>query len=99
RMKSRAKPFGRLPFHPSMIQRTRKHAGPQFREEAGDVLAPLVGYFNWNIMNDNRLTSAVSAQKHIKNKHLGKRFDAHELDLDYYEETPNIVVVYYKKKE
>ncbi|KAA6399238.1 MAG: hypothetical protein EZS28_005239 [Streblomastix strix] len=35
RMKSRAKPFDRLPFHPSMIQRTRKHAGPQFREEAG----------------------------------------------------------------
>ncbi|KAA6401844.1 MAG: hypothetical protein EZS28_002637 [Streblomastix strix] len=35
RMKSRAKPFGRLPFHPSMIQRTRKHAGPQFREETG----------------------------------------------------------------
>ncbi|KAA6354140.1 MAG: hypothetical protein EZS28_050333, partial [Streblomastix strix] len=41
RMKSRAKPFGRLPFHPSMIQRSRKHAGPQFREEAGDVHATL----------------------------------------------------------
>ncbi|KAA6389788.1 MAG: hypothetical protein EZS28_014687 [Streblomastix strix] len=35
RLKSRAKPFGRLPFHPSMIQRTRKHGGPQFRYEAG----------------------------------------------------------------
>ncbi|KAA6382914.1 MAG: hypothetical protein EZS28_021559 [Streblomastix strix] len=42
RLKSRAKPFDRLPFHPSMIQRTRKHAGPQFREEAGDVFATLV---------------------------------------------------------
>ncbi|KAA6390152.1 MAG: hypothetical protein EZS28_014320 [Streblomastix strix] len=42
RLKSRAKPFVRLPFHPSMIQRTRKHGGPQFREEAGDVLATLV---------------------------------------------------------
>ncbi|KAA6390860.1 MAG: hypothetical protein EZS28_013612 [Streblomastix strix] len=49
RMKSRAKPFGRLPFHPSMIQGTRKHAGPQFREEAGDVLATLVGYLNRDI--------------------------------------------------
>ncbi|KAA6308804.1 MAG: hypothetical protein EZS28_056622, partial [Streblomastix strix] len=38
RLKSRAKQFGRLPFHPSMIQRTRKHGGPQFRQEAGDVL-------------------------------------------------------------
>ncbi|KAA6379519.1 MAG: hypothetical protein EZS28_024954 [Streblomastix strix] len=46
RMKSRAKPFGRLPFHPSMIQRTRKHASPQFKEEAGDILATLVGYLN-----------------------------------------------------
>ncbi|KAA6389267.1 MAG: hypothetical protein EZS28_015205 [Streblomastix strix] len=42
RIKSRAKPFGRLPFHPSMIQRTRKHAGPQLREKAGDVLATLI---------------------------------------------------------
>ncbi|KAA6387983.1 MAG: hypothetical protein EZS28_016491 [Streblomastix strix] len=42
RMKSRAKPLDRLLFHPSMIQRARKHAGPQFREEAGDVLATLV---------------------------------------------------------
>ncbi|KAA6360348.1 MAG: hypothetical protein EZS28_044125, partial [Streblomastix strix] len=42
RLKSRARQFGRLPFHPSMIQRTRKHGGPQFRQEAGDVLATLV---------------------------------------------------------
>ncbi|KAA6377526.1 MAG: hypothetical protein EZS28_026946, partial [Streblomastix strix] len=27
---------------PSRIQRTRKHGGPQFRQEAGDVLATLV---------------------------------------------------------
>ncbi|KAA6375871.1 MAG: hypothetical protein EZS28_028603, partial [Streblomastix strix] len=46
RMKSRAKPFERLAFHPSMIQRTRKHGGPQFREETVDVLATLVGYLN-----------------------------------------------------
>ncbi|KAA6352815.1 MAG: hypothetical protein EZS28_051658, partial [Streblomastix strix] len=54
RMKSRAKRFSRLPFHPSMIQRTRKHAGPQFREEAGDVLATLVGYLNRDIKKINR---------------------------------------------
>ncbi|KAA6309532.1 MAG: hypothetical protein EZS28_056494, partial [Streblomastix strix] len=53
RMRSRAKRFGRLPFHPSMIQRTRKHAGPQFREEAGDVLATLVGYLNRDIKKIN----------------------------------------------
>ncbi|KAA6355064.1 MAG: hypothetical protein EZS28_049409, partial [Streblomastix strix] len=53
RKKSRAKSFGRLPFHPSMIQRTRKHAGPQFREEAGDVLATLVGYLNRDIKKIN----------------------------------------------
>ncbi|KAA6394182.1 MAG: hypothetical protein EZS28_010288 [Streblomastix strix] len=53
RMKSRAKPFGRLPFHLSMIQRTRKHGGPQFREEAGDVLATLVGYLNGDIKKIN----------------------------------------------
>ncbi|KAA6404179.1 MAG: hypothetical protein EZS28_000288 [Streblomastix strix] len=66
-MKSRAKPFGRLPFHPSMIQRTRKHGGPQFREEARDVLATLVGYLNRDIkkirsileqdLDDNQVTS------------------------------------------
>ncbi|KAA6385337.1 MAG: hypothetical protein EZS28_019138 [Streblomastix strix] len=53
RMKSRAKPFGRQPFHPCMIQRTRKYAGPQFREEAGDVLATLVGYLNRDIKKIN----------------------------------------------
>ncbi|KAA6401327.1 MAG: hypothetical protein EZS28_003151 [Streblomastix strix] len=44
RMKSRAKPFGRLPFHPSMIQRTRNNGGTQFREETGNVLAISNGY-------------------------------------------------------
>ncbi|KAA6393068.1 MAG: hypothetical protein EZS28_011408, partial [Streblomastix strix] len=53
RLKSRAKPFSTLLFHPSMIQRTRKHAGPQFREEAGDVLATLVGYLNRDIKKIN----------------------------------------------
>ncbi|KAA6367819.1 MAG: hypothetical protein EZS28_036654, partial [Streblomastix strix] len=43
RLKSRAKPFGRQPFHPSMIQRTGKHRGPLFRQEAGEVLATLEG--------------------------------------------------------
>ncbi|KAA6399255.1 MAG: hypothetical protein EZS28_005216 [Streblomastix strix] len=56
RMKSRAKPFGRLPFHPSMIQTTRKHGGPQFREEAGDVLATLVGYLNRDMKKINSLS-------------------------------------------
>ncbi|KAA6391546.1 MAG: hypothetical protein EZS28_012928 [Streblomastix strix] len=41
RMKSRAKPFCRLPFHPSMIQRSRKRGNPQLREEVGYVLATL----------------------------------------------------------
>ncbi|KAA6354218.1 MAG: hypothetical protein EZS28_050255 [Streblomastix strix] len=63
RMKSRAKPFGRLPFHLSMIQRTRKHGGQQFKEEAGDVFATLVGYLNRDIKKINRLSSAISAQK------------------------------------
>ncbi|KAA6376296.1 MAG: hypothetical protein EZS28_028178 [Streblomastix strix] len=53
RMKLRAKPFGRLPFHPSMIQRTRKHAGPKFREEASDVFVTLVGYLNRDIKKIN----------------------------------------------
>ncbi|KAA6361276.1 MAG: hypothetical protein EZS28_043197, partial [Streblomastix strix] len=53
RLKSRAKQFSRLPFHPSMIQRTRKHGGPQFRQEAGDVLATLVGYLNRDIKKIN----------------------------------------------
>ncbi|KAA6354137.1 MAG: hypothetical protein EZS28_050336, partial [Streblomastix strix] len=78
RLKSRVKPFGKLPFHPSMIQRTRKHGGPQFRQEAGDVLATLVGYLNRDIKKINRLSSAVSAQKYIEDKHLGKRFSVSE---------------------
>ncbi|KAA6398788.1 MAG: hypothetical protein EZS28_005686 [Streblomastix strix] len=53
RMRSRAKPFGRLPFHPSMIQRTRKHGGPQFREKARDVLVTLVSYLNRDIKKIN----------------------------------------------
>ncbi|KAA6382246.1 MAG: hypothetical protein EZS28_022227 [Streblomastix strix] len=98
RMRSRAKPFGRLPFHPSMIQRTRKHAGPQFREEAGDVLATLVGYLNRDIKKFNRLSSAVSAQKFIQDKHLDKRFSVLEQDLDDNVATPENVIVFDKKK-
>ncbi|KAA6366455.1 MAG: hypothetical protein EZS28_038018 [Streblomastix strix] len=98
RLKSRAKPFDRLPFHPSMIQRTRKHAGPQFREEAGDVLATLVGYLNRDIKKINRLSSAVSAQKYVNDKHLGKRFSVSEQDLDDNVATPDNVVVFDKKK-
>ncbi|KAA6365055.1 MAG: hypothetical protein EZS28_039418, partial [Streblomastix strix] len=98
RMRSRAKPFGRLLFHPSMIQRTRKHAGPQFREEAGDVLATLVGYLNRDIKKINRLSSAISAQKYINDKHLDKRFRVLEQDLDDNVATPDNVVVFDKKK-
>ncbi|KAA6375923.1 MAG: hypothetical protein EZS28_028549 [Streblomastix strix] len=98
RMKSRAKPFGRLPFHPSMIQRTRKHAGPQFREETWDVLATLVGYLNRDIKKINRLSSAVNAQKNIQDKHLDKRFSVLEQDLDDNQATPDNVVVFDKKK-
>ncbi|KAA6400661.1 MAG: hypothetical protein EZS28_003815 [Streblomastix strix] len=97
-MKSRTKLFGRLRFHPSMIQRTRTHAGTQFREEAGDVLATLVGYLNRDIKKINRLSSAVSAQKYIDDKHLGKRFSVQEQDLDDNLATPNNMVVYDKKK-
>ncbi|KAA6403627.1 MAG: hypothetical protein EZS28_000853 [Streblomastix strix] len=49
RMKSRAKPDDRLPFLPQLIQTTRKYTGPQFKEEAGDILATLVGYLNRDI--------------------------------------------------
>ncbi|KAA6373417.1 MAG: hypothetical protein EZS28_031056 [Streblomastix strix] len=98
RIKARAKTFGRLPFHPSMIQRTRKHACPQFREEAGDVLATLVGYLNRDIKKINRLSSAVSARKYIEDKHLGNRFSVQEQDLDDNVATPDNVVVYDKKK-
>ncbi|KAA6311806.1 MAG: hypothetical protein EZS28_056051, partial [Streblomastix strix] len=98
RIKSRAKPFDRQPFHPSMIQRTRKHAGPQLKEEAGDVLATLVGYLNRDIKKINRLSSAVSAQKSIQDKHLDKRFCVLEQDLDDNVATPDNVVVFDKKK-
>ncbi|KAA6399574.1 MAG: hypothetical protein EZS28_004896 [Streblomastix strix] len=98
KMKSRAKPFDRLPFHPSMIQTTRKHAGPQFRQEASDVLATLVGYLNRDIKKIIRLSSAVSAKKYIDDKHLGKRFNVLEQDLDDNEATPDNVVVFDKKK-
>ncbi|KAA6384958.1 MAG: hypothetical protein EZS28_019514 [Streblomastix strix] len=98
RLKSRAKPFGRLPFHPSMIQRTRKHACPQFRQEAGDVLAALVGYLNRDIKKINRLSSAVSAQQYINDKHLSKRFSVSEQDLDDNVAIPDNVVVFDKKK-
>ncbi|KAA6385398.1 MAG: hypothetical protein EZS28_019075 [Streblomastix strix] len=98
RMRSRAKPFGRLPFHPSMILRTRKHADPQFREEAGDVLATLVGYLNRDIKKINRFSSAVSAQKYINDQHLDKRFRVLEQDLDDNVATTDNVVVFDKKK-
>ncbi|KAA6390446.1 MAG: hypothetical protein EZS28_014025 [Streblomastix strix] len=98
RLKSRAKPFGKLPFHPSMIQRTRKHEGPQFRKEAGDVLATLVGYLNRDIKKINRLSSVVSAQKYINDKHLGKRFSVSEQDLDDNVATPDNVIVFDKKE-
>ncbi|KAA6385727.1 MAG: hypothetical protein EZS28_018749, partial [Streblomastix strix] len=98
RMKSRAKPFGMLSFHPSMIQRTRKHGSPQFREEAGDVVATLVVYQNRDIKKINKLSSAVSAQKYIYDKHLGKRFSVSEQDIDDNIATPDIVVVYDKQK-
>ncbi|KAA6362694.1 MAG: hypothetical protein EZS28_041779 [Streblomastix strix] len=98
RLKSRAKQFDRLPFHPSMIQRTRKHGGPQLRQEAGDVLATLVGYLNRDIKKINRLSSAVSPQKYIEDKHLGKRFSVQEQDLDDNVATPDNVVVFDKIK-
>ncbi|KAA6388002.1 MAG: hypothetical protein EZS28_016473 [Streblomastix strix] len=81
-----------------MIQRTRKQAGPQFREEVGDVFATLVGYLNRDIKKINRLSSAVSAQKYINDKHLGKRFSVSEQDLDDNVATPDNVVVFDKKK-
>ncbi|KAA6359378.1 MAG: hypothetical protein EZS28_045095, partial [Streblomastix strix] len=97
RLKSRARPFGRLPFHLNMIQRTRKHRGPQFRQDAGDVLATLVGYLNRDIKKINKLSFAVSAQKYIEDKHLGKRFNVLEQDLDDNVATPDNVVVFDKK--
>ncbi|KAA6402578.1 MAG: hypothetical protein EZS28_001888 [Streblomastix strix] len=98
-MKSRVKPFGRLLFHPSMIQGARKYEGPQLREEAVDVLATLVSYLSRYVKIINRLSSAVGAQKYINDKHLGKRFEIREKNLDDSEETPDNVVVYDKKKD
>ncbi|KAA6367541.1 MAG: hypothetical protein EZS28_036932, partial [Streblomastix strix] len=46
----------------------------------------------------NRLSSAVSAQKYIEDKHLGKRFSVSEQDLDDNVATPDNVVVFDKKK-
>ncbi|KAA6325598.1 MAG: hypothetical protein EZS28_054049, partial [Streblomastix strix] len=98
-MKSRAKPFGQLPFHPQMIQRTKKLGGPQFREEAGDVLATFVGYQNRDIRKINRLSSAVSVQKYVEDKHFCKRFDVCEQDLvDNVAITDNAVVFDKKKR-
>ncbi|KAA6370882.1 MAG: hypothetical protein EZS28_033592 [Streblomastix strix] len=97
-MKSRAEAFERLPFHLSMIQRTRKHGVPQFREEAGHVLATLVGYLNREIKKINRLSSTVSVQIYINDKRLGKRFSVQEQDLYDNEATTDNVVVNDKKK-
>ncbi|KAA6386631.1 MAG: hypothetical protein EZS28_017841 [Streblomastix strix] len=97
-MRERAKLFGRLPFHPSMIQKIRKHAGPQMIEEAGDVFATLVGYLNRDIKKINSLSSAVSAQKYINDKYLGNRIAVSEQDLDVNIATPDNVVVFDKKK-
>ncbi|KAA6380766.1 MAG: hypothetical protein EZS28_023706 [Streblomastix strix] len=97
-MKSRAKPFGRLPFHLLMFQSTRKHRSPQFRKEACDVLTTLVDYFNGHIKTISRLSSAVCAHKYINAKLLGKRFSVSEQDLDDNEATPDNVVVFDKKK-
>ncbi|KAA6390905.1 MAG: hypothetical protein EZS28_013568 [Streblomastix strix] len=67
-------------------------------EEAGDVLATLVGYLNRDIKKINRLSSAVSAQQYIQDKHLGKRFSLLEQYLDDNQATPDNVVVFDKKK-
>ncbi|KAA6393053.1 MAG: hypothetical protein EZS28_011421 [Streblomastix strix] len=98
KIKAKAKPFGWLPFHLSLIQRTKKHAGSQFREEAGDILAILVSYLNRDIKKINILSSAVSARKYIADKRLGNRFAVSEQDLDDNDATPDYVVVYKKKR-
>ncbi|KAA6394199.1 MAG: hypothetical protein EZS28_010273 [Streblomastix strix] len=56
RMKPRAKAFRTLPFHPSMIQRTRKNGGPQFREEAVGVHATLIVNLNRDIKKINSVS-------------------------------------------
>ncbi|KAA6366949.1 MAG: hypothetical protein EZS28_037524 [Streblomastix strix] len=98
RMKSRATPFDKLQFHPSMIQRTRKYGGPQFREETGDVLATLVGYYNRDIKKINKLSSAISVQTYIQDNHLNKRFNVREQGLDDNEVSPDNVVVVKRKR-
>ncbi|KAA6364670.1 MAG: hypothetical protein EZS28_039803 [Streblomastix strix] len=80
------------------MQRTRKQEGPQFREEAGDVLASLVCYLNRDIMKTNRLSYIASARQQISDKHLGKRFSEVEQDLDDKIETLDNIVVYDKKE-
>ncbi|KAA6397108.1 MAG: hypothetical protein EZS28_007364 [Streblomastix strix] len=71
KMKSRTKAFGRLPFHPSLIQRIRKQAGPQFGEEAGNVLSTLNGYFNRKIKKISRLQSALCKVREMKDYSFG----------------------------
>ncbi|KAA6400975.1 MAG: hypothetical protein EZS28_003499 [Streblomastix strix] len=71
---------------------------PQFREETGDVLATLTGYLNRDIKKINILSSAISAQQYINDKHLDKRFSIYEQDLDDNEATPDNAVDYDKKK-
>ncbi|KAA6394819.1 MAG: hypothetical protein EZS28_009652 [Streblomastix strix] len=72
--------------------KNKKACGTQIREEAGDVLVTLVGYLNRDIKKINRLSSAVSAQKYIQDKHLGNRFNVREQDLDDNTATPNNTV-------
>ncbi|KAA6400490.1 MAG: hypothetical protein EZS28_003985 [Streblomastix strix] len=93
-MRTGTKQFGRLPLHPSMIQRTRKLIGLLMREEAGDVFATLVGYLSGDIKKINRLSSDVSAQKYLKDKHLGNRFSVVEQNSDNNDATPDNVVIY-----
>ncbi|KAA6367396.1 MAG: hypothetical protein EZS28_037078 [Streblomastix strix] len=64
-MKSRAKPFDKLPFHPSMNQRTRKNGSPQFSDEVKDVFAALVSYLNRDIKKMNKLSSAVNLDDNV----------------------------------
>ncbi|KAA6403039.1 MAG: hypothetical protein EZS28_001432 [Streblomastix strix] len=56
RMKSREKAFRWLPFHPSLIQRTKKHAGLQFRKYTGDFLAALQSIMREQDLDDNEAT-------------------------------------------
>ncbi|KAA6395435.1 MAG: hypothetical protein EZS28_009037 [Streblomastix strix] len=98
RMKSRAIPFGRLSFHLLLIQRTRNYKGPQYKKETGDVFATFVGYLNRDFKKIYKFSSAVSTQKYINDKYLGKRLIVQEQDLDDNVATPDNVVVFDKKK-